>query len=460
MKPFKIYDSLSKTEKNYDSLGRDIINIYSCGPTVYDHSHIGHARSSITWDYIVRFLRFIGYKVNWTRNVTDIDDKIIKKSKELNIHPDKVARIYSHSYHEDMISLNVDWPDFEPHATQYLSSMFSFVEKLIANGSAYVIDSDVYFSVQSYKNYGCLKGQTIQDLEKGFGRIEPNPKKRHPLDFALWKGVKDISEYSFNSPWGNGRPGWHLECSAMCDSIYSTNLDIHCGGDDLIFPHHENEIAQSEMASGPFARYWLHNGMIMVDGKKMAKSDGNFITIKQALKSTSGNAIRFFVLNSHYRMPLNYTAEGIHAAQNGVNRLIESLSDLNTSDSSPIDYKNEFILDFIDVMSNDFNSPQALSVLFKISDRINVEKNPSLKATLQHYLLILSNILGFNFDTVSSTFSDVILSNLVDNLLLSRNEYKINKDYKSADNIRNLLLKCNVEIKDLPSGQFKWRVKL
>jgi cysteinyl-tRNA synthetase len=461
MKSIKLYDSLKKTQLDYDSCGRSTINIYSCGPTVYDHSHIGHARSSITWDFIVRFLRSIGYTVVWTRNITDIDDKIINKSKDLKMHPDKVARIYSHSYHEDMINLNVDWPDYEPHATQYLSHMYSFIEKLIKKGAAYVIDSDVYFSIASFKHYGCLKGQPVEELEKGFGRVEPNPRKKHPLDFALWKGVKEENEYSFESPWGKGRPGWHLECSAMCDSLYGTNLDIHCGGDDLIFPHHENEIAQSEMASGPFARYWLHNGMIMVNGKKMAKSDGNFITIKEALKTTSGNAIRFFVLNSHYRMPLNYTEEGIQAAQNGINRLSEALSDINFNPYLITSIENDFIKEFNEVLSNDFNSPQALAILFKITDTINIEKNKNKKEELQKTLIVLSKILGFNLiDNNDISLKENTLSKLIDKLLGWRSDYKTKKEFENADKIRNLLKDSNIEIKDLPNNQIKWQIKL
>ena len=240
MKSLFIFNNLTKKKEKLEPLNPPHITIYTCGPTVYDHSHIGHARSAICWDYIVRFLRSIGYKVTWTRNITDIDDKIINKAKEVNLHPDKIARIYTHSFHEDMLSLGVEWPDFEPHATQYLSQMYDFINELINKGKAYQIDSDVYFSTSSSKNYGQLKGQSIEELEKGFGRIEPNPKKRHKLDFALWKGVKDKNEYGFQSPWGKGRPGWHLECSAMNYSIYGESIDIHGGGDDLIFPHHEN----------------------------------------------------------------------------------------------------------------------------------------------------------------------------------------------------------------------------
>lgn len=461
MKKQIVYNNLTKQKEIFEPLISPRVNIYTCGPTVYDHSHIGHARSAITWDTIVRFLRFAGYAVTWTRNITDIDDKIINKAKEINIHPDKVARIYTYSFHEDMIALGVAWPDFEPKATQYLPQMYDFIKGLIKKDSAYQIESDVYFSVSSFKTYGKLKGQPVSELEKGYGRIEPNPKKKHPLDFALWKGIKDLNEYAFESPWGRGRPGWHLECSAMNRSIFGETIDIHGGGDDLIFPHHENEIAQSEsLTEKTFSRYWLHNGMIMVNGKKMAKSEGNFITIKDALKDTTANALRFFVLNSHYRMPLNYTEEGISAAQNGINRLTEALSDFPSTEliKNPDD---EFTKEFTEVMSDDFNTPQALSVLFKLTDKINTEKNSKTKEELQKILVFISSIMGFNLaNTNDASLREKTLLNLVDKLISLRTEYKIKKDYSNADKIRDLLNDSKIEVKDLADNKFKWKIKL
>ena len=463
MKSLIVYNNLTRSKESFEPLNPPHVNIYTCGPTVYDHSHIGHARSAITWDFIVRFLKFIGYKVSWTRNITDIDDKIIKKAKEINIHPDKVARIYTYSFHEDMLALGIEWPDFEPRATQYLSQMYDFIKRLIDKGSAYQIESDVYFSVSSFKTYGKLKGQSISELEKGFGRIEPNPKKRHSLDFALWKGVKESNEYGFESPWGKGRPGWHLECSTMNYAIFGETIDIHGGGDDLIFPHHENEIAQSESFSGKtFAKYWLHNGMIMVDGKKMAKSEGNFITIKDALKTTTGNALRLFVLNSHYRMPLNFTQEAITAAQNGINRLLEALDIYDGYEQNGTISENEFIKEFKEAISDDFNSPKGLSILFKLADNINTENDKKTKGELQKTLHYLSSVLGLNLiDSTSqnSTIYNKILSQIIDKLVTWRTECKTNKDYKNADKIRDLLNDSKIEVKDLTNNQFKWKIK-
>ncbi len=465
MKNLFVFNNLTKNKEKFEPLNPPSITIYTCGPTVYDHSHIGHARSAISWDFIVRFLRSTGYKVSWTRNITDIDDKIINKAKEVNLHPDKIARIYTHSFHEDMLALGVEWPDFEPHATQYLSQMYDFINELIKKGKAYQIESDVYFSVSASKNYGQLKGQSVEELEKGFERIEPNPKKKHKLDFALWKGIKDKNEYSFQSPWGKGRPGWHLECSAMNYSIYGESIDIHGGGDDLIFPHHENEIAQSESLTGKvFSKYWMHNGMIMVDGKKMAKSEGNFVTIKDALRSVSGNALRLFVLNTHYRMPLNYTNEGVFAAQNGINRLQEALDNYEASNGNMLNIEtNEFVKEFNESMADDFNSSQALSVLFKITDLINTEKNKKKKHELQSTLIYLSGVLGLDLqnENLSPNFiRKNILDKLIDNLISWRTESREKKDYASSDKIRDILNNCRIEVKDLPENKYKWQIKL
>ena len=463
MKKVFIYNTLTRKKEELEPNQPPFLNIYTCGPTVYDHSHIGHARASITWDFIVRFLRYADYKVIWTRNITDIDDKIINKANDLNLHPDKVSRIYSYSFHEDMQALNIDWPDFEPTATQHISNMINFIGELIKNNSAYQIENDIYFSIQSFENYGQLKGQTISELEKGFGRIEPNPKKKHPLDFALWKGIKSENDYGFESPWGKGRPGWHLECSAMNYAIYKTNLDIHGGGDDLAFPHHENEIAQSESFSKTkFAKYWLHNGMILVNGKKMSKSEGNFITIKDALKNTNGNAIRFFMLNSHYRMPVNYTEEGITAAQNGINRIAEALSDFINSTNDIADPKNEYTGEFIKAMSDDFNSPQALAVLFKLTDNINKEIDQKARIKIQSILYNLSCVLGFNLinnSETSKSTNEKTISEIIEKLVSWRVECKLKKDFASGDKIREILTESNIEVKDLPDNKYKWRIK-
>ena len=461
MKKISLYNTLTKKIESYNNLGRETINIYSCGPTVYDNSHIGHARSAITWDFIVRFLRFLDYNVSWTRNITDVDDKIINRAKELNIRPNELARIFTLSFHKDMLELNVDEPNHEPKATEYIKCMQDFIKELIEKGHGYIIENDVYYSATTYKKYGHLKGQTIQELEKGFSRIEPNPKKKHPLDFALWKGIKEKDEFGYESIWGKGRPGWHIECSSMCRYLYEDNLDIHCGGDDLIFPHHENEIAQSESIIKNFARYWLHNGMIMINGKKMAKSEGNYITIKEALKEYSGNAIRFFMLSSHYRMPINYTTEALRGAENAVNRLIQSIEDYNPSiKNNNLKTNKNYIEEFTGVMNDDFNSPKALSILFNIVDKINIEKSRDMKSEYQNTLVYLSNVLGFNiYQTNNIGLQDDILTKIINKLISWRAECKSQKDFKNADKIRDILSENNIEIKDISNSQFKWKIR-
>lgn len=466
MQEIFVFNNLTKKKELLKVVNANSISIYTCGPTVYDHSHIGHARSSIVWDTIVKFFRFYGYKVNWTRNITDIDDKIINRAKDLNLTPTKIARIYTHSFHEDMIDLGVDWPDNEPLATQYLTEMYQFIQKLIDNNAAYIVDSDVYFSVSRFKDYGKLKGQNITELEKGFGRIEPNEKKKHKLDFALWKGVKSETEYCFDSPWGKGRPGWHLECSAMNFAIYKNTIDIHGGGDDLIFPHHENEIAQSEAFMGKtFANYWLHNGMIMVNGKKMSKSEGNFVTIKESLNEYNPLAIRLFVLNTHYRMPLNYTKDALESAQNAIYRIKESLNGFDITKFKQISREDEnpSIQALVDVMSDDLNTPQALAIIFGIVDKINTEKTPDLKQDYQNTLLNLGHILGFNFLGFNNKTNNKLSKShslIVNRFLEWRNTFKAEKNFNAADKIRDILTEANISIKDLPESKYTWELNL
>lgn len=467
MQEITVFNNLTKKRETLVPKHPPALNIYTCGPTVYDDSHIGHARSAITWDFIIRYLRHAGFKVNWARNITDIDDKIINRAKELKISANKVARIFTYSFYEDMVSLGVDWPDHEPQATQYLQQMFNFIEGLLQKGFAYRVDSDIYFSIANFKDYGKLKGQSISELEKGFGRIEPNEKKKNKLDFALWKGVKK-SEYGFDSPWGKGRPGWHLECSTMNYSIFGENLDIHGGGDDLIFPHHENEIAQSEAFTGKqFAKYWLHNGMILINDKKMAKSEGNYITIKDALNNTSSSALRLFVLNTHYRMPLNYTDEAIISAQNGISRLKEALTDykeVNGSfDENKINISKEDMNEFNIAMANDFNSSQGLAVLFNLADKINIEKNETHKSKYQNTLIRIAQVLGLEllrFGFTKDRLTHKSFKNMIEMLINWRKECKANKDFKDADKIREILIESNIEVKDLPDGKYKWQFKL
>ncbi|TWW09044.1 hypothetical protein E3A20_18280 [Planctomyces bekefii] len=303
----KFYNNLTRELEEFKPINPDRVFVYSCGPTVYDVSHIGHARSCLVWDILYRYLKFKKFNIKWIRNITNIDDKIVARAKQLGISADKLSRIYTFEFWQDLARLNISWPDYEPRATDYLNQMFEFIQDLLDQGSAYAIDGDVYFRVTKHKNYGQLKGLTLDQLQEGLSRIDSNSKKESQLDFALWKNFPNEPEFSFSSPWGSGRPGWHLECSTMIKSILEENgagetLDIHAGGDDLIHPHHENECAQSETLSGkPLAKYWMHNGMVMVNGSKMSKSEGNFFTIRELLDIYNPNTIRYFCLGTHYK---------------------------------------------------------------------------------------------------------------------------------------------------------------
>lgn len=431
------------------------ISIYTCGPTVYDSCHIGHARSMITWDVLVRYLKALGYKVTWARNITDIDDKIINRSKELGTSPDKLARTETFKFWRDMNSLNVSVPDFEPRATENLQAMFEFIQKLIDKGFAYKTQTgDVYFRVSKCENYGQLKKLSEETLE--MSRVEHRDEKENKADFALWKAFpKD--EYSFESPFGKGRPGWHLECSAMINRYFGDSIDIHGGGEDLVFPHHENEIAQSEAFSDdkkPFVKYWMHNSMIMIDGRKMSKSEGNYITIEKSLEEFSGNAIRLFVLNAHYKQPLNYTNEGLKAAQSAFDSLKDLFYENNLKYLDLNLNLTEEINDFHAAMSNNMNTPSALSVIFGLRNKLKKDpKNENYAKSLCYMM----KTLGFN-PTETKLMSSSKLTQtdkfkkMFDFLLEQRKEAKIAKNFSLADDIRELFSSAGFELKDSPEG--------
>lgn len=327
----KLYNSLTKRKEVFAPQYEGLVNMYVCGPTVYDHPHIGHAKSYVSFDVIVRYLRHLGYKVRYIQNITDVghltddadegEDKIIKRAKREHIEPAELVEIYTRSYFEDMDVLNNLRPNISPRATAHIPEQIGLVEDLLEKGYAYVSGGSVYFEVQKFKEYGKLSGRKPEELEAG-ARIEINPEKRHPSDFALWKKAEPGHIMRWKSPWGEGFPGWHLECSAMSMKYLGATLDIHGGGLENIFPHHECEIAQSEAVTGkPFVRYWLHNNMVTVNGQKMGKSLGNFITLKDAFKKYRPLTVRFFILSTHYRSPLDFSNEALEAADKGLSRL-------------------------------------------------------------------------------------------------------------------------------------------
>jgi cysteinyl-tRNA synthetase len=440
------FNSLTKAKEEFVPLEKNKVTVYSCGPTVYDSSHIGHARSFIVWDVLIRFLRAEGFDVQWARNITDIDDKIINRSQELGLPPEKLARMETFKFWKDMNDINVQWPDFEPRATEFLENMFDFIQGLENKGFAYrAQNGDVYFKVEAFEKYGQLKNLAKQN--ENISRIEHKDCKDSNCDFALWKGFSE-NEHGYLSPFGHGRPGWHLECSTMIKALFGETIDIHTGGEDLMFPHHENEITQSEaLHNKQFVKYWLHNGMIMVNGKKMSKSEGNFITIAESLKKYSGNAIRLFVLNAHYRQPINYTEEALTAAENGFTKLIGALEGYVPNDKNPVD--EELNRQFSECMADDLNTACALAILFEVSKRINKgEKN--LQKTLHHFL----SVLGFKISIHSSknNLNSENLQPVFELLLEMREKARLTKDFALADTIRKRFEDAGFQIEDSPQG--------
>ena len=425
--------------------------------TVYDDTHIGHARTFLSFDLIVRYLRSIDYEVSYVRNITDVDDKIISRAKQLNLSPSELTQKYIDSMHEDFESLGMIKPDLEPRATDNISSIISLIETLIKKGHAYESDSDVYFSVESFDSYGKLSGRNLDDMLSG-ARVDIDLDKKNPSDFVLWK--KDTEGLKWDSPWGPGRPGWHIECSAMSMDALGETFDIHGGGSDLKFPHHENEIAQSECVTGKeFAKLWMHTGSLRIDSEKMSKSLGNFITVKEALGSNSPEVLRFFLISSHYRSPLNYSNESIDEARNALDRLYNSIKDLNYKNTDYI--KSEFTDRFHNAMKDDFNTPLAISILFEIAKEINSfkkkEKNEEANS-LASELYNLSRIIGLLEESPKKYFQTGISVSDEDiqNLISKRNQARLNKDFDLSDKIRDDLLDMGITLEDKDTGTI-WR---
>ncbi|MCM8800622.1 MAG: cysteine--tRNA ligase [Candidatus Omnitrophica bacterium] len=458
-----LYNSLSRKKEEFIPLNPPQVNIYTCGVTVYDESHIGHARSLYIFDVITRYLRYKGFKVNFVRNITDIDDKIINRANELKISWKDLVKKYIDSYHEDLKLLNIDKADYEPCATENISEMIEYIKKLIDQGYAYITESGVYFKVRQFREYGKLSGQGIDQMIKGV-RIEPDEKKRDPLDFALWK-ISKPDEPAWTSPWGKGRPGWHIECSVMSQKFLKTEtLDIHGGGRDLIFPHHENEIAQTEsITKKPFARYWIHHGLLTINGQKMAKSLGNFISIKDFIaRYKEPDILKLFFLSAHYSQPIDYTEEKIKETVHALERILILLVKINQrmpavynlkQDVVPIhDLKNRFI----EAMDDDFNTPKALAVIFDLVNLTN--KNiDNLNFILKAKILLeeFKKIFGLSLSNISFD----TLSEEIKTLIGKRNNARKRGDFKEADRIRKELEQKGIILEDTKEGT-TWRRKL
>ncbi len=487
----KIYNTLTGDKSEFIPIKEGEIGMYICGVTVYDYCHVGHARAYISFDAIYRYLEYKGFNVNYVRNFTDVDDKIINRSNELNISSKELSEKYIDTFHEDMKLLKMKDAKIEPKATEHIDDMIELIQKLIKNGMAYESNGDVYYAVQKFSQYGKLSKRKLEELLAG-ARIEINDIKKNPLDFALWKSAKP-NEPSWDSPWGKGRPGWHIECSAMSTKYLGKTFDIHGGGKDLVFPHHENEIAQAEGAFGQqYVNYWLHNGFVNIDGAKMSKSLGNFFTIRNLLEIYHPEVIRFFVLLNHYRSPINFTVKkiekadgsegvrfvsldeteerlfGIYTTLHKMNQIINSPDEIGVNLDA--DFTSTIIKKFEEYMDDDFNTAAALgefsNVIHFVNDIINKPKTKmkDKKATLTAVKPQIEKIASIFavFDTEPKEFIDSITEKRLKdyclkkedilNLIEERKTARLNKNYQLSDEIRDKLKSMCVEIQDTPNG--------
>ncbi len=448
----KIFNTLSKKKEIFKSIQKGQVSIYVCGMTVYDFCHIGHARVMVIFDVVRRWFDFSGYKVNYVRNITDIYDKIIARSIQNNESIQSLTQRYIDEMNTDAKSLGVISPSREPKATEHIKDMLSIIQILIEKQHAYIAkNGDIFYSVRSFSEYGKLSGKSIEDLRAG-ERVDIDQNKHDELDFVLWKSAKP-NEPHWDSPWGRGRPGWHIECSAMSSHYLGHHFDIHGGGQDLQFPHHENEIAQSEAAyECKMANYWMHNGFVRVDDEKMSKSLGNFFTIRMVLEQFDPEVVRFFILRAHYRSPLNYSNAHLDDAKLALQRLYVTLRGFKI-ENLEVDWSHPLALKFREAMDDDFNSSEAISVLFELANEINKNKS----STLANMLKSLGKIIGLlERDPEIFLKGDKKISLDINALISQRNEAKANKDFKEADRIRSLLLEHAVVLEDTPQGTI-WR---
>ena len=457
-----IYNTLTKQKEEFKPITPHKIKMYVCGPTVYDYFHIGNARSFIMSDIIRKYLEFKGFDVKYVMNLTDVDDKIIRKSNEEKIEARAVADKYTKAFFEDIEKLKIKKADINPKATEHIEDIIGMIKELEANGLAYEVDGNVFYDVRKFKEYGKLSGKKLDELESG-ARVEVNIEKKDPLDFSLWKKAKE-GEPFWKSPWGAGRPGWHIECSAMSCKHLGETFDIHAGGHDLIFPHHENEIAQSEGATGKkFVNYWLHFGFLNMDNEKMSKSLGNFFTARDILKKYSAEAVRLAFAQTHYAGPLNFSDELLSSAEKGLEKLInlaekieEEIKTNVTDGTTPGFVFEKYINDFISSMDDDFNSPQACAVIFDFirdvnrtiseNEKINTEFYSEVKNFLQQ---TAEEVLGIlDFSKISAQNSGELQNSLIELFIKIRTDAKNEKNFALADKIRDELKKIGITLQD------------
>ncbi len=446
-------------KEKFIPINPDVITMYLCGPTVYNHAHIGNARPAIVFDILSRLLRYHYSKVIYARNITDIDDKINKSALELGVNIKKYSKKYADIYNDDLSKLGVLPPDIEPYATEHIPQIISMIKDLIGSGNAYAAEGHVLFAVDSYKNYGRLSNRNIEDMIAG-ARVEVAPYKKHPADFVLWKPSDDTLP-GWSSPWGRGRPGWHIECSAMCKEHLGDTIDIHCGGRDLVFPHHENEAAQSCCANKTesFANYWLHNGMINMGQQKMSKSLGNILLIKDVAEQYKSEVIRWLILSAQYRQSVDWTEGSIHKAQKTMDRIYATLRD-NISIDAEVS-KNNIPKAIIDALDDDLNTPIAFAEINKLAKDLAKAETPEDKQKYKSALLSTGELLGLFLENAEEWFKagvQEVDSEKVDALIAQRNQARADKDWAKSDEIRDELAAMNIVLEDSANGT-RWSVK-
>ena len=465
----QLYNTLTNQKEKFEPLNPGKVTMYVCGPTVYNYIHIGNARSAVAFDTIRRYLEYRGFEVNYVSNFTDVDDKIIKASQEMNLSVKEITEKFINAFYEDTSALNVKKATLNPRVMDNMDDIIKFIEVLVQKGYAYESAGDVYYKTRKFKDYGKLSGQLIDDLEQGASsRVDDidQDKKQDPLDFALWKKVKQ-GEISWNSPWGQGRPGWHIECSVMSTKYLGDTIDIHAGGQDLEFPHHENEIAQSEAKTGKkFARYWLHNGFVTIgeEDQKMSKSLGNFVTVHDLLKKVNPQVIRFFMSTTQYRRPIRYSSANLNEAKVNLNKLQTAYENLSYRLKDSVEGNDKEVeanfanleKDFVKVMDDDFNVQNGISVVYEMAKQLNVysEKEKVYTDTINNLINIYKKVVeifGISFSEEKELLDDTI-----EQLIQERNEARKNKNFKRSDEIRDLLKEQGIILEDTAQGT-RWK---
>jgi cysteinyl-tRNA synthetase len=462
----RIYNTMSKKKEEFVTITPGEVKMYVCGPTVYNFFHIGNARTFIIFDTVRRYFEYTGYKVKFIQNFTDIDDKMINKANEEGITIKELGDKYISEYYKDADGLNIQRATVNPRATEYIGDIIDFIQELINKGYAYEVDGDVYYSTQKFQGYGKLSGQNLDELKSGV-RINVDERKKDPMDFAIWKAKKE-GEPSWKSPWGEGRPGWHIECSCMAHNLLGDTIDIHAGGMDLVFPHHENEIAQSEGVTGKtFANYWMHAAYLNVDNKKMSKSLNNFLTVREALEKFDAEVIRLFMLSAHYRTQLNYSIDLLESSRSALERLYNSLDNLESlkeasnteklkdNEKEYLNRLNSYKKNYIEKMNDDLNTADAISVIFDLIKDINVNLNVNHSKDIIQYSVDLIRELGRPLGILQKSTKSS-LEDDIEKLIEERQEARKNKNFKLADQIRDNLKARGITLLDTPQG-VRWK---